>query len=112
MIASSATVMSNLAYLIGAVVLAAIGGFVVWLFHRQPKSVDATMESFRRGLDVIAPEGFNGSANTTDLQAAIRVESGGLAKVKVDPSPYPLDPRGGFPPLAEDATGGPPGSER
>jgi hypothetical protein len=49
-------VLSNLAYLIGAVVLAFIGGLAVWLHHRQPKSVDANVESFQRGLQAIAPD--------------------------------------------------------
>ena len=41
MTGSSSVVISNLAYLIGAIVLAIIGGFAVWLYHRQPKSIDA-----------------------------------------------------------------------
>ena len=61
MIASSSTVLSNLAYLIGAVVLAVIGGLAVWLHHRQPKSVDANMASFRRGLNALAPDANTGS---------------------------------------------------
>jgi len=56
MTASSSVVLSNLAYLIGAVVLAVIGGLVVWLHHRQPKSVDANVESFHRGLRALAPD--------------------------------------------------------
>jgi hypothetical protein len=56
MTASSGVVLSNLAYLIGAVVLAFIGGLAVWLYHRQPKSVDANVESFQRGLQAIAPD--------------------------------------------------------
>lgn len=56
MIASSSTVLSNLAYLIGAVVLAGVGGVGVWLRYRQPKSVDAGMASFRRGLSALAPD--------------------------------------------------------
>ena len=49
-------VLSNLAYLIGAVVLAIIGGFAVWLHHRQPKSIDANVDAFQRGLQAIAPD--------------------------------------------------------
>jgi hypothetical protein len=56
MTASSGVVLSNLAYLIGAVVVAFIGGLLVWLHHRQPKSVDANVESFQRGLQAIAPD--------------------------------------------------------
>ncbi len=56
MTASSGVVLSNLAYLIGAILLAIIGGLVVWLRHRQPKSVDANVESFQRGLRALAPD--------------------------------------------------------
>jgi hypothetical protein len=59
MTASSSVVLSNLAYLVGAVVLAIIGGLVVWLRHRQPKSVDANVESFHRGLRALAPDAAN-----------------------------------------------------
>jgi hypothetical protein len=55
-IASSSTALANLAYLIGAVVVAVIGGLIVWMRHRQPKSVDANMASFRRGLNALAPD--------------------------------------------------------
>ncbi len=56
MTGSSSVVLSNLAYLIGAVVLAVIGGFAVWLHHRQPKSIDANVDAFQRGLQAIAPD--------------------------------------------------------
>jgi hypothetical protein len=56
MTASSGVVLGNLAYLIGAVVVAVIGGLIVWLHHRQPKSVDANVESFNRGLRALAPD--------------------------------------------------------
>lgn len=56
MIASSSTALSNLAYLIGVVVVAIVVGVAIWLRHRPPKSVDANMESFRRGLSALAPD--------------------------------------------------------
>jgi hypothetical protein len=56
MTGSSSVVLSNLAYLIGAVVLAIIGGLAVWLHHRQPKSIDANVDAFQRGLQAIAPD--------------------------------------------------------
>jgi hypothetical protein len=34
-----------------------IGGTLVWLRHRQPKSVDANVASFNRGLRALAPDG-------------------------------------------------------
>jgi hypothetical protein len=54
--ASSSVVLSNLAYLIGAVLLAIIFGLLVWLRHRKPKSIDANVESFNRGLRALAPD--------------------------------------------------------
>jgi hypothetical protein len=102
MMASSSTVLSNLAYLIGAVVLAVIGGLAVWLHHRQPKSVDANMASFRRGLNALAPDvntGPNGlsrheqggfSIQPPPNLTHVRVERTGSQRV-VDPDPYPPD---------------------
>ena len=57
MIAASSVVLSNLAYLIGAVVFAVLGGLAVWWRHRTPKSVQANISSFSRGLRAIAPDG-------------------------------------------------------
>jgi hypothetical protein len=51
----SSVVLANLSYLIGAVVLAIIGATIVLLRHRKPKSVEANMESFHRGLRALAP---------------------------------------------------------
>lgn len=76
MIASSATVLANLAYLIGAVVFAVIIGGLVWLRHRQPKSVDANMALFRRGLSALAPDrdGTNPAARQPEpIRAVPRV---------------------------------------
>lgn len=56
LIASSSVVLANLAYLLGAVVLAVISGTFVWLRHRQPKSVDANVSAFNRGLRALAPD--------------------------------------------------------
>jgi hypothetical protein len=113
MMASSSTVLSNLAYLIGAVVLAVIGGLAVWLHHRQPKSVDANMASFRRGLNALAPDvntGPNGPARHEQGGFSIqpppnlthvRVERTGSGQVAAAGS-YPPDGdlQGGY-----DATG-------
>lgn len=72
MIASSSTVLANLAYLIGAVVLAVIAGLIVWLRHRQPRSVDANMASFRRGLSALAPDEPGGTRARRPESAVIR----------------------------------------
>ena len=87
MIASSATVLANLAYLIGAVVLAVVVGLLVWLRHRRPKSVDANMASFRRGLSALAPDAEGGITSLRQAEAA-----------RIRPVPAPthvrVEPRG------------------
>lgn len=56
MIATSANVLSNVIYLIGAVAVAAVGILVLWFRHREPTSVDAKMASFQKGLSALAPD--------------------------------------------------------
>jgi hypothetical protein len=100
--ASSSVVISNLAYLLGAVVLAIIGGLLVWLRHRKPKSIDANVESFNRGLRALAPDNSPGrdarsapSAGTRRVTAQPGVR---VAPVRVNPEPVealaepPVDP--------------------
>ncbi len=85
MTASSTTVLANLAYLIGAVVLAVVVGLLVWLRHRRPKSVDANMASFRRGLSALAPdEGGPVSAARQAEAARIRPVPAGLTHVRIE----------------------------
>ena len=81
MIASSGTVISNLAYLIGAVVLAVLGGIAVTLRHRKPKSVDANVASFRKGLSALAPD-----APAGHWPAGVRPLPGGRSGVRVERS--------------------------
>lgn len=86
MIASSTTVLANLAYVIGAVVLAVVVGLLVWLRHRQPKSVDANMASFRRGLSALAPEPGSPGTSARPAEAAhIRPVPAGLTHVRIEP---------------------------
>lgn len=54
---TASVVISNLAYLVGAVVLAIIGGLIVVWFHRRPTSTEAHLETFNRGLQALSPEG-------------------------------------------------------
>ena len=89
MIASSGTVLANLAYLIGAVVLAVIGGLIVWLRHRQPKSVDANMASFRRGLSALAPDAPTDARIRRSNLDRPRPAVTGLTHVRIDPVPAP-----------------------
>ncbi len=87
MTASSTTVLANLAYLIGAVVLAVVVGLLVWLRHRRPKSVDANMASFRRGLSALAPdEGGPVSAARQADAARTRPVPAGLTHVRIESS--------------------------
>jgi hypothetical protein len=83
-IATSSTVWENLSYLIGAVVLAAVGGFLVWLRHRQPKSVESNMASFRRGLSALAPDEVPDRVRRPS-SAAPRKAPSGLTHVRIDP---------------------------
>ncbi|MGC8512575.1 MAG: hypothetical protein ACP5P1_05990 [Acidimicrobiales bacterium] len=56
MLATSSNVLSNVVYLVGAVLLAVAGILVVWWRHREPTSVDAKMASFQKGLSALAPD--------------------------------------------------------
>jgi hypothetical protein len=104
--ASSTTVLANLAYLIGAVVVAVILGLLVWLKHRKPKSVDANMASFRRGLSALAPdEGPRTPARRTE---PIRIRPPGLTHVKLEPARIPA-PAEDQPADPDDPEGGSPG---
>jgi hypothetical protein len=108
MMASSSTVLSNLAYLIGAVVLAVIGGLAVWLHHRQPKSVDANMASFRRGLNALAPDVRPGQNGPTRPEQGFHIQQPPMAltHVRVERTTTRRDQTGG-----DDATGEFPGAE-
>ncbi|HLH46074.1 MAG TPA: hypothetical protein VKV25_02880 [Acidimicrobiales bacterium] len=55
---SATVVLQNLAYLIGAVVLAIVLGVAVALRHRRPRSMEANVESFNRGLRALSPDGI------------------------------------------------------
>jgi hypothetical protein len=91
-IASSSTVLSNLAYLIGAIVVAVVAGLAVWLHHRQPKSVDASMASFRKGLSALAPDSPKVRSTTVPPRTApmglshVRLDAGGELR-RVDAGP-------------------------
>ena len=91
MTASSAVVLSNLAYLIGAVVLATIGGLIVWWRHRQPRSIYANVESFHRGLQALAPDAKHGGSNGIRPAAVsgLRIQPEPVAAVSTHPAPDP-----------------------
>ena len=48
--------MSNLLYLLIALVLSGLGWLVIWLRHRQPTSLEYSIEEFSRELRALAPE--------------------------------------------------------
>jgi hypothetical protein len=97
---SSITVLSNLAYLIGAVVVAIIIGLLVWLRHRQPKSVDANMASFRRGLSVLAPDPEPPAKHFRTENAPRSRPAPALTHVRLEPSSRPQPGRSGTPTAA------------
>ena len=52
---TASVVLSNLAYVVGAVVIAVVISSVLVVRQRRPKSVEANVESFNRGLRALAP---------------------------------------------------------
>ena len=48
--------MSNLLYLLAAVLLSAAGCVVIWLRHRKPSGLEAGIEEFSRELRALAPD--------------------------------------------------------
>jgi uncharacterized alpha-E superfamily protein len=48
--------MANLLYLVGAVVVSALVCVVLWMRHRQPRSVEYQIDSFQRELRALAPD--------------------------------------------------------
>lgn len=49
-------VLSNLMYLVGAIVLAVVISVIYVLWHRRPQSLEDGMASFTKGLQALAPE--------------------------------------------------------
>ncbi len=47
--------MSNLLFLVAAVVVAAIGIAVMWARSRSPRSVDSGVEGFNRQMEALSP---------------------------------------------------------
>jgi hypothetical protein len=60
-----ALVVSNLLYPLIAVVVAALLCVGVVLQHRRPKSVEANMEAFNKGLRALAPDSDGGKGSST-----------------------------------------------
>ncbi len=58
-----AIVVANLLYPVGAVAAIVVLSFVVLARHRRPKSIEANMETFSRGLRALAPENASAPEN-------------------------------------------------
>lgn len=54
--ASSSVVISNLAYLVGAIVLAIVVTCLVALYHRRPRSTEQDMDEFHKRLVALDPD--------------------------------------------------------
>jgi hypothetical protein len=64
----AAIVLSNLMYLVGAVAAIVVLSLAVVLRHRRPKSVEANVKTFNRGLAALAPD-------DTERRARVRTVS-------------------------------------
>ncbi len=48
--------MNSIVFLVAFLVLTLIGGFVLWLRERGPRSMEAHMKEFERELQALSPE--------------------------------------------------------
>jgi hypothetical protein len=46
---------SNLVFLLGAILIAALGIAVLWARSRSPRSVDSGVEGFNRQMEALSP---------------------------------------------------------
>ena len=79
-VASGTVVLSNLIYLVGAIVLMIVITAVIVMRQRKPKSLEANVESFNRGLRALAPDAppsgkRPAAAATSRAEAARRIEA-------------------------------------
>ncbi len=49
--------MSGLVFLVAALTLSVVGSVGLWLWHRQPKSLEQGIDEFSREMQALAPEG-------------------------------------------------------
>ena len=82
-------VFTNVLYLIVALVVAVIGALVVVLRHRKPKSVEANVASFNRGLRALAPDRV--SDDRPNWGGARRPSRSPAAMSRPSPPPEPVD---------------------
>ncbi len=49
--------MSAIVFLLIVVVVCGVGGFVLWIQHRQPSTLESGLDAFKREMDALAPPG-------------------------------------------------------
>jgi hypothetical protein len=86
-----AIVISNLMYLVVAVVAMVLISLVVVLRHRRPKSIEANMKTFNRGLRALAPESAPGERVVTARPMPVQTRSRSVQTF----SPATAPPAGG-----------------
>ena len=47
--------MNAIVFLLIVVVVCAVGGLVLWVQHRQPNTLESSLDSFKREMDALAP---------------------------------------------------------
>ncbi|MGH9077345.1 MAG: hypothetical protein ACRDY0_07820 [Acidimicrobiales bacterium] len=96
-------VLSNLMYLVVAVGAIIFFSLIVVLRHRRPRSVEANMRTFHRGLEALAPDNPRGDGRVT---ARPRPRPAGTPPVHViAPGSGPPDSGGDRPPDASPSGG-------
>lgn len=106
-------VVSNLLYSAVAVGVAAVLCIAIWLRHRKPKSVEANMRAFNKGLRALAPE-TSGGVRPSPMSARLRPPAPtGLPAVPekfahIPPPSRPMVSASPVPPVTTTASG-PPG---
>ena len=97
----TSVIISNLAYLVGAVVLAILVTTVVAIHHRRPRSTEDDMNDFSRSLAALNPDrGPNRHAKArrtaTRLEAPTRLETT-VARPQLRPQRVPFNADGSAP---------------
>jgi hypothetical protein len=77
----AALVLTNLVYVVGAIVVASLVSGLYVLRRRKPKSLESGIESFSRELRALAPE------QRLDDERGVRPQRSGVADIWVQPVP-------------------------
>jgi hypothetical protein len=98
-----AIVVSNLMYLVGAVAAMVLLSLIVVLRHRRPKSIEANMKTFNRGLQALAPE--NAPSERTVTARPMRVQTRSRSVQTFSSPAAIIEPTGGDRGVSEAETG-------